>query len=77
MLDGFGHVSARHPERADRFLLDSERCLTWVNEDRRPLPAWVEPETMITGVGRSSMILARKSRPFIPGISMSSVTTSG
>ena len=37
----------------------------------------VRLETMITGVGRSRMILSRKSSPFIFGISMSSVTTSG
>jgi hypothetical protein len=41
------------------------------------LPCWVAPETMMTGVGRSFMIFSRKSRPFMPGISTSSVTTSG
>lgn len=37
--------------RADRFLLDTERCLTWVNEDRRPFPAWVEPAWHTCAVG--------------------------
>ena len=37
--------------RADRFLLDTERCLTWVNEDRRPFPGWVEPAWHTCAVG--------------------------
>ena len=37
--------------RADRFLLDTERCLTWVNEDGRPFPAWVEPAWHTCAVG--------------------------
>lgn len=37
--------------RADRFLLDTERCLTWVNEDRRPFPPWVEPAWHTCAVG--------------------------
>jgi hypothetical protein len=40
-------------------------------------PRWVSVETMITGIGRSRMILSRNSSPFMFGISMSSVTTSG
>lgn len=37
--------------RADRFLLDTERCLTWVNEDRDPFPDWVEPAWHTCAVG--------------------------
>ncbi len=40
-------------------------------------PLWVSVETMITGMGLSRMILSRNSRPFMFGISMSRVTTSG
>jgi epoxyqueuosine reductase len=36
---------------ADRFLLDTERCLTWVNEDPAPFPAWVEPAWHTCAVG--------------------------
>ena len=39
--------------------------------------ARVAPEIITTGIGRNAISRARKSRPFIPGISMSSVTTSG
>jgi epoxyqueuosine reductase len=35
----------------DRFLLDTERCLTWVNEDHRPFPSWVEPAWHTCAVG--------------------------
>ena len=40
-------------------------------------PRWVMLETMMTGMGRRRMIFSRNSRPFMFGISMSSVTTSG
>ena len=40
-------------------------------------PARVRLETMITGIGRSRMTLSRKSSPFMLGISISSVITSG
>ena len=44
---------------------------------RRLGAGWVRVETMITGIGRSRMIFSRNSRPFMFGISMSSVMTSG
>jgi epoxyqueuosine reductase len=37
--------------RADRFMLDTERCLTWINEDERPFPSWVEPAWHSCAVG--------------------------
>lgn len=37
--------------RADRFLLETDRCLTYVNEDRAPLPAWVDPAWHTCAVG--------------------------
>jgi len=37
--------------RADRFLLKTERCLTFVNEDRAPFPAWVDPAWHTCAVG--------------------------
>ena len=37
--------------RADRFLLDTERCLTWVNEDHDPFPGWVDPAWHTCAVG--------------------------
>jgi epoxyqueuosine reductase len=37
--------------RADRFVLDTTRCLTWVNEDHRPFPGWVEPAWHTCAVG--------------------------
>ena len=40
-------------------------------------PRCVRVETMITGIGRSRMIFSRNSRPFIFGISTSSVTHVG
>ena len=40
-------------------------------------PRSVSVETITTGVGRSRMILARKSMPSMRGISTSSVITSG
>jgi len=36
---------------ADRFLLHTERCLTWVNEDEAPFPAWVDPAWHTCAVG--------------------------
>ena len=40
-------------------------------------PRPVSVETMTTGIGRRRMIFSRNSRPFMAGISTSSVTTSG
>jgi epoxyqueuosine reductase len=37
--------------QADRFLLHTERCLTMVNEDRAPFPAWVDPGWHTCAVG--------------------------
>ena len=37
--------------RADRFLLETDRCLTFVNEDRAPFPAWVDPAWHTCAVG--------------------------
>ncbi len=36
---------------ADRFLLQADRCLTWVNEDEAPFPAWVDPAWHTCAVG--------------------------
>jgi epoxyqueuosine reductase len=36
---------------ADRFLLHTERCLTWVNEDEAPFPDWVDPAWHTCAVG--------------------------
>jgi epoxyqueuosine reductase len=36
---------------SDRYLLRTERCLTWVNEDRAPFPAWVDPGWRTCAVG--------------------------
>jgi epoxyqueuosine reductase len=36
---------------ADRFLLHTERCLTWVNEEEAPFPAWVDPAWHTCAVG--------------------------
>jgi len=36
---------------ADRFLLETDRCLTYVNEDRAPFPAWVDPAWHTCAVG--------------------------
>ena len=36
---------------ADRFLLHTERCLTWVNEVEAPFPAWVDPAWHTCAVG--------------------------
>ena len=41
------------------------------------LPRWVSAETMMTGICRTRMISRRKSSPDLPGISTSSVSTSG
>lgn len=37
--------------RADRFLLETDRCLTFVNEDRAPFPKWVHPAWHTCAVG--------------------------
>ena len=37
--------------RADRFLLQTDRCLTWVNEARAPFPDWVDPAWHTCAVG--------------------------
>jgi len=37
--------------RAGRFLLETHRCLTFVNEDRAPFPAWVDPSWHTCAVG--------------------------
>ena len=37
--------------RGDRFLLQTERCLTYVNEDPEPFPAWVDPAWHVCAVG--------------------------
>jgi epoxyqueuosine reductase len=37
--------------RSDRFLLHTELCLTWVNEDHGDLPSWVEPAWHTCAVG--------------------------
>jgi epoxyqueuosine reductase len=37
--------------RADRFLLQTDRCLTWMNESLKPLPDWVEPGWHTCAVG--------------------------
>jgi len=37
--------------RTERFLLHTGRCLTWVNEDTAPFPAWVEPAWHTCAVG--------------------------
>jgi epoxyqueuosine reductase len=37
--------------RADRFLLQTERCLTWVNEAPTPFPDWVDPAWHTCAVG--------------------------
>lgn len=36
---------------ADRFLLHTERCLTWHNERREPLPAWIDRSAHHCAVG--------------------------
>jgi epoxyqueuosine reductase len=36
---------------ADRFLLEMDRCLTWVNEDPAPFPAWIDPAWHACAVG--------------------------
>jgi epoxyqueuosine reductase len=36
---------------ADRFLLKTERCLTYVNEDAAPFPEWVDPAWHTCAVG--------------------------
>ncbi len=40
-------------------------------------PFWVSVESMMTGMGLVAISSARKSMPFMPGISMSSVMMSG
>ncbi len=37
--------------RADRFLLQTDRCLTTVNEDEAPFPEWVDPAWHHCAVG--------------------------
>jgi len=37
--------------RADRFVLATERCLTFVNEDSTPFPEWVDPAWHTCAVG--------------------------
>jgi epoxyqueuosine reductase len=37
--------------RPDRFLLETDRCLTYVNEDPDPFPDWVEPAWHTCAVG--------------------------
>jgi epoxyqueuosine reductase len=37
--------------QAERFLLQADRCLTWVNEDRAPFPDWVDPTWHTCAVG--------------------------
>lgn len=37
--------------RADRFLLQTDHCLTWVNEDAGQFPEWVEPAWHTCAVG--------------------------
>jgi epoxyqueuosine reductase len=37
--------------RSDRFLLQTDRCLTWVNEARAPFPDWVDPAWHTCAVG--------------------------
>jgi epoxyqueuosine reductase len=37
--------------RPDRFLLQTDRCLTCVNEDEAPFPEWVDPAWHHTAVG--------------------------
>ena len=37
--------------RADRFLLQTDRCLTMVNEDEAPFPDWVDPAWHHCAVG--------------------------
>jgi epoxyqueuosine reductase len=37
--------------QADRFLLHTERCLTWHNEDDAPIPDWIDPSAHHCAVG--------------------------
>jgi epoxyqueuosine reductase len=37
--------------RGDRFLLETARCLTFVNEDPAPFPAWIDPAWHTCAVG--------------------------
>jgi epoxyqueuosine reductase len=37
--------------RSDRFLLQTDRCLTCVNEDEAPFPDWVDPTWHHTAIG--------------------------
>jgi epoxyqueuosine reductase len=37
--------------RGDRFLLETDRCLTFLNEDRAPFPEWVDPAWHTCAVG--------------------------
>ncbi len=37
--------------RGDRFLLQTDRCLAWVNEDEAPFPEWVDPAWHHCAVG--------------------------
>jgi epoxyqueuosine reductase len=37
--------------RGDRFVLHTDRCLTWHNEDEAPLPDWIDPTAHRCAVG--------------------------
>jgi epoxyqueuosine reductase len=45
------HACPSGAVRSDRFLLQTERCLTFVNESEAPLPDWVEPTWHTCAVG--------------------------
>ena len=77
-LDARGKVVERVRARSMRRLADAIDGAELQARDRR-LGAlrWSGVETITTGIGRSRMIFSRKSRPFMFGISTSSVMTSG
>ena len=62
---------------ARKRLSDAVDGADFERRERRLGARWVSVETMTTGIGRSRMIFSRNSRPFMFGISMSSVMTSG
>lgn len=68
---------SRSSEMAPEGFATKSTAPSWRHRIVASAPAFVSEETMMTAVGFSNMIAFRASKPSIPGISTSSVTTSG
>ena len=59
VLDGFGHISVRHPDKPDHYLLSRSRSPELVEPGRHPrvqrsIPRWSRPATSCLMANASS-----------------------